>query len=433
MKNLVLGFSILFSVISSKAQTNSEKDFIGKNKAVITASAVDNPLFDKAFFDNRLFLFGENHGSSIPQSIDLGLFKLLYKKAGVRFYVAEVDATKAWMLNQYLKDGNSTWLNKVFASWKNENAQWANKENYQKFEQLRTFYLQLPEAGKFKIIGVDVPQDYSLLKEQMDTILKRKTFDKWQPQIDSLRNILDTATYENRKVVAQFSKQLLPEIIANQAFFTKKLTTNYLEFKHLITSFTHLSPTIKRDSVMFRNLQSQIAIFKLESKKMYGFMGFYHCLQANYEGSKPLACQLKEQGLFGGKIVSVQMLAIDSKTMLPYSGSIKQIMPKQYAQKLIDEETGFPKDGRYLPYGLSNDGQMMLIDGIGVLKEASLTNSVTLFRLTGTNSPYNTSNKLAEVTGFQTLKLLDKKTVTTSAFQYVLLFRNSGAATPFDL
>ncbi len=361
IKNLVLGFATLFSAFILKVQTNSEKEFINKNKAVVTATAIDNALFDKAFFDNRLFLFGENHGSSLPQSVDLGLFKLLYKKAGVRFYVAEVDATKAWMLNQYMKDGNSNWLNKVFASWVKENAQWANKEYYQKYERMRTFYLQLPATEKFTILGVDVPQDYSQLKEQMNAIIKFTSFEKWQPQIDSFRNILDTATYENRKVIAQFSKQFLPEIIANQVFFSKKLTTNFLEFKHLITSFTHLSPTIKRDSAMFRNLKSQLAIFKLASKKMYGFLGFYHCLQANYEGSKPLACQMKEQGLFGGKIVSVQMLAIDSKTMLPYSGSIKQIMPKQYAQKLIDEEPGFPKDGRYLPYGLSNDNQMKLL------------------------------------------------------------------------
>lgn len=434
MKNkMVLGFIMLITTIWLQAQTNIESEFISKNKAVITTSAVDNLLFTQDFFDNKFFFFGENHGSALPQSIDIGLFKLLHKKAGVRLYIAEVDATKAWMLNQYLKDGKSAWLNKVFASWKNENAQWANKENYQKFEQLRAFFMQLPATGKFKIVGIDVPQDYGLLQEHAAAILSLTSFEKWQPQIDSLRNLIDTANYKTRQVLATFSKQFLTTVIANKAFFLKKLKTNFPEFKHLITSFSHLYPSVKRDSIMFRNLQSQISIFNWQTKKMYGFLGFYHCLQADYEGSKPLACQLKEQNVSGGKIVSVQMLAIDCKTMLPYSGSIKQIMPKEYAEKLIDGVPGFPKDGRYLPYGLSNDNQMMQIDGISVLKESSLPNSITLFKLTGSNSPYNTNNKLAQVSGFQTLKLADKKTATTSAFQYVLLFRNSEAATPFDL
>ncbi len=79
---------------------------------------IGNALFDEAFYRNQFFLFGENHGSSQLQLYDLALLEHLHERAGVNYYIAEVDFTKAWMLNNYLSDGDTGWLDKVFASWK---------------------------------------------------------------------------------------------------------------------------------------------------------------------------------------------------------------------------------------------------------------------------------------------------------------------------
>lgn len=102
---------------------------------------------------------------------------------------------------------------------------------------------------------------------------------------------------------------------------------------------------------------------------MYGFLGLHHCLQTSYNNSEPFASLVKKSFEKGGKTIRTMiMFALDSETMLPYAGSIKQMMPKEYADKMLSAHPGFSQTGKYLPFQLSNDNPMMIVAGVSDLK-----------------------------------------------------------------
>jgi hypothetical protein len=429
MKNtLTILFLLTFFKGFAQNNTNEVSDYLNQNKEVVNIeNDSEIAIFDADFYKNKLFLFGENHGSSNPHLFDVKLFKQLYYKASLRNYIAEVDLTKAWMLNNYLKDGNEEWLKKVFKSWVEESSQWASKSNYAKFQNLHKFYQELPKNQKFTIIGIDVVQDYSLLKEYVNFLISNKK--NLTAELTSFVQMSDTITYAGRRKIGAFSREKLVKMIDYEGISKK----NIPQFKSLITSLSYVGAGMMRDSIMYKNLKSQIEIFGLETEKLYGFLGYYHCLQVSYEKSMPFAALLnKHEENFKKNIVSMQMMCIQSKVLLPYIDQVKKMMPQSYADKLRNEDPDFKNSKKYIPYEMSNDNSMMKIDGIEFLKSASEANSTTIFKLNAANSPFTKSKLLGEVTGFQTIRFTDKNTSTFEAFQYIVLFRNSKAGLPIE-
>ncbi len=436
MKILFSALLLFVTVYSfcQPADSASVNGYLRKNMEVLNLTKqLPIPFFDKAFLSNKLFLFGENHGSSNPQIVDVMLFKQLYTMAGVRYYIAEVDMIKAWMLNNFMKDGKDKWLQKVFASWVADTAQWANKSNYNKFYALRAFYTSLPAKDKFIFLGVDAIQDYSLLKEYTAYLFSNTHHMVGKPWLDSLKNITDTISYKERKSLGAFAARLSAQLKNNTTNLNKNAVTNAAALQHYIASLSFSGAGMYRDSMMYRNLKSLIDAYGLQDKKMYGFLGFYHCLQASYEKSMPFAAQLKHNStLFDGKIISIQMLAVQSKTLLPYMAQIKQMMPLAYAQKLRSENADFTQSTKYIPFDLSNDAPMMKVNGIENLKAVTLPESTVIFKLNNAESPYARCKLLGEVTGFQNVQLTSAASTTTDAFQYVILFRDSKAGVPVE-
>lgn len=408
------------------AQADSVTNYLKANHLDITSGIRKNSLFDTGFFRNQYFLFGETHGSAWPQRTDSILFTFLHRQAGVRHYIAEVDATKAHLLNQYLQTGNEEHLRQVFASWVRDTAQWANREHIEKWKELRTIYQQLPKRQKFEVVGIDVPQDYGLLPAYLRKLVGEKPWKRHQSLHDSLQQFIDSTPSRARFV--SFCKSLLPVLVKDSAAFQKYLGVSHLPFRHLVTSFTHLNAGLNRDAVMARNFQNAVQLFRWQEKKMYGFLGFFHTLQTSYNNNVPFAAWLKQMNM--GAVVSLQMYALDSETALPYLSGLRAVMPKAYADRMLQQHPSFPNDGRYLPYSLSNDAPMMAVDGIALLKVASQPNAVTLFKINSTNSPFGKSTLLSEIKGIQPVLRTNKEQTTINAFQYVILFRNSPAAMP---
>jgi hypothetical protein len=434
MKKFLLPL-FFFSLTAAAQVTDSAvyQAYLKNNMEVLDAEKqLPVQLFDAAFFASQLFLFGENHGSAVPLATDLLLFKQLHQKAGVRYYMAEVDDTKAWMLNNYLQTGNEQWLKKVFASWIADTLQWASKENEARYRGLRSFYQQLPAKDKFTILGIDLVQDYSLLKEQVHFYRSGKNAAAVKLLTDSLAAITDTITYPYRKQLGAYCRRLLQNINTNNKPYRQALGSNFTAFRHTVASFSFLGAGMYRDSVMYRNFKSLADKYPLAGKKLYGFLGYYHTLQISYDGRLPFAAHLQAGTPLSGKIVSIQMQAINCGSMLPYMAQLRQMMPASFVNKLRQDNPYFPVSEKYIPYNLSNDDAMMKVAGINNLKAVSAPNTATLFRLSNTGSPYHSSRQLMETTGFQTLKPTSAATFTTQAFQYVLLYRNSPAVLPAE-
>jgi hypothetical protein len=419
---------LLFSIVSYYSfSQNQFQDYLLKNKEVINLENQKTfNSFDTSFYQNNIFLFGENHGSAYPHDFDFLLFKHLYEKEKVRFYLAEVDHIKANLLNSYLKDGDEKWLKKVFQSWQKDIAQWNNESNYNKYKKLHTFYQSLPANEKFTIIGIDVIQDYSLVNQYVSTLLQNK-----KSKIALVNQFIattDTVSYKNRKITGQLARKIQQEIAANKQY-KKEFKKNFSAFELFIKNAGYTGNNMYRDSIMYRTFKDLDVFYGLQNKKVYGFLGFYHGLQTSYEKSMPFAAHLKKDTNYN-KVVSLQMLAIHSKVLLPYIDQVKKMMPPNYVAQLRKENPNFPVTDNYVPYEISNDNTMMKMQGIEDVKAVSEENTTTIFRINNPNSPYSTSKNLAEVTGFQSLKLTNEKSVTTDAYQYIVLFRNSPAGIP---
>ena len=409
-------------------QTN-EQEYLSLNQFnVDTGKLMNFQFLPEEFYSNQLFLFGETHGSSIPHQADVALFKQLYRKAKVRHYIAEVDPIKAWMLNNYLKDGDEQWLRNVFKSWQEEAAQWASRSNWQKYQQLREFYQTVPRKQKFEIVGVDLIQDYSLVQYYVKELFGSKQ--TGIELVDKFVSVSDTIKFEHRRILGELARNILSEFETSQVY-RKKLGRKSTDFRIFIQNAGYVGKGIYRDSGMFKTFSDIITLKHLTNAKFYGFLGFYHTLQVRYEGRFPFAASIKKNGLVRDQ-VSLQMMAIDSKVLLPYTQEVKKMMPASFVAQLRKQSPEFPFTERYVPYELSNYKPMMKVNGIEWLKALTNPNSVTLFKINSPGSPFRTNKSLGEVSGFQTLKMTDPQSVTTDAFQYIIFFRNSPAAFPLE-
>lgn len=428
MQKCCLILFIVFQSFSSLSQS-SDSTYLSTHTHEVELDGKEQFLFfDKNFYSQQLFLFGENHGSAQPHVLDVELFKHLYFKEKVRHYLAEVDVIKAWMLNQYLQDGDERWLTKVFKSWKAESAQWASEDNWNKYKKLRIFYQTLPKQQRFTIVGIDVIQDYSLVNEYLSNLFKSNISKLTDAKI--FVEIADTIQYNNKRILGVLARKIATDFNTNP-LYKKTLKKNFSDFEIFINSAGYVGNGMYRDSIMFRIFDDIVTKKKMQGAKMYGFLGFYHTLQISYEGRNTFAACVKKFSSIKN-VMSLQMLAIDSKVMLPYNDELKKMMPATYITQLRKENPDFAATEKYIPYDLSNDKSMMKVDGIEVLKKTTTANTVCFIQLNGNTSPYNSNKKLGEVSGFQTIKMTDKTNVTTDAFQYVVLFRNSPAAKPLQ-
>ncbi len=174
-----------------------------------------------------------------------------------------------------------------------------------------------------------------------------------------------------------------------------------------------------RDSIMLINFKNIVASKGLQHEKFYGYFGYSHVLQNGY-GKKdihPFAAKIKESDfLFSNKIQSMVCLTLDSDMYMP---------PNNQYPSPPDEKTRL----------FNLDGPFVLVSGIKDLKEVSNKNTITVFSLNNTDSPYRHSQKLAGVKaklfGNDVLPNNENQT-TTDFFQYVILIRNSKALTKLN-
>ena len=148
-------------------------------------------LFDEAFYANQVFLLGEAHGVARVQDVDFALLKHLNARAGVRTYVAEVDCSKAYFLNEYLRTGNDSTLRLIFRSWVAGTAQWGNADLYRKFQQIREWNQTLPKNRQIRFIGLDGLQDHPSAADYLTARLKgQRLRPALRTQLDSVVRLL---------------------------------------------------------------------------------------------------------------------------------------------------------------------------------------------------------------------------------------------------
>ncbi len=402
------------------SSTTTVTPMAGPRMADITNGIPDNlPVFDDAFYQNQLFLLGESHGFQRVQDVDFALLKHLNQRVGVRYYVAEVDMSKAYFLNQYLQTGNDSTLMRVFRSWVQETAQWANRDFFRKIQRIRALNQTLPAGRQIRFLGLDRIQDRALVADHLGELLAGKKLPASARLLtDSLRSRLTTKTPDSLR--ADLALRLLADMDENPATYQKTSGANLVtELRHLIQNVAYLKTLRSREKTIVANFQTFYKTMNLQTEKLYGLWGFFHVLQAPLpDGAKSFAAMLRESDLpVRDKIVSLACSYVGSKMMVPtaFLPPFWQEKGKTYSR--VDK--------------FNNDGPMMITDGIETLKAATQPNTVTLFKLAG--SAVGAQPIQIDYSPFMPKEqqmTFDPARPATDYYQYTVLIRNSDATEP---
>ncbi|MGG7551818.1 hypothetical protein ACQ7CX_14460 [Chryseobacterium arthrosphaerae] len=156
----IILLSILYLFISNRiflgSQDEKFTDYL-KNNQVQISDTMDGKLFDDDFYKSQVVLLGEVHGYADNQKLDEYLLKFLNKKAGIRYYIAEMDSIHASKLNQFLH-GNTKdqrLLREVVAAIQKRIPQQSSKELLQKWNTIYDYNQTLQDSLKITVIGVD--------------------------------------------------------------------------------------------------------------------------------------------------------------------------------------------------------------------------------------------------------------------------------------
>ncbi|MGY3091187.1 hypothetical protein ACVWYF_004253 [Hymenobacter sp. UYAg731] len=410
----------LASFAQTPAPAPAETVFAGVPQENITGEAPEFKLFDPQFYDNQLFFLGEAHGVQRPQELDFALLKHLNQHAGVRTYLAEVDAPKAWYLNEYLRTGQDSLLRRVFRSWVAENSQWGNQEFYHKIQRIRALNQTLPPARRIRFVGIDGLQDLPLTADYVRALLPRRPLSApLRGQLDSVMTLLRGNA---AAPLAGLTARTVRELEQPAARYQQLLgTDNYADLALLLRNITYAGQGLNREAVLFANFEAQYRIKQLAGEKLYGMWGLAHVLQSPVQGNFALlAARIRQSTLpLHDKVVSV-LCVFSGCQMLYQSASLPA--PWQTAGQ---------------PYSITekfnHDGPLVVLEGLAELKQRTAPGSSTLFRLDAPGAAsLRQPIRLRYAPGMPADQQLQfQAQVPAAAYaQYLLLVRDSGPVQP---
>ncbi|MEZ0486304.1 erythromycin esterase family protein [Fibrella aquatica] len=408
--------------IAGQQHTQAQSVLLPHQEIELTKDQPDFSLFDKAFYDNQFFLLGESHGFQRPQQVDLALLKHLNKRVGVRYYIAEVDPTKAYYLNQYLQTGQDSLLRLVFRSWIAETAQWANIDFFRKIQAIRAYNQTLPAKKRIRFVGIDVVQDRPLLAQQLRELTGfQASFQADQPRLDSLVTYLTAAPKKPDSLAAQVAMNWLAKIRNEAATYRNAPGQTMNELTAALTGLGYRKSIRRREPTLFANFRDAVSRLDLHDEKLYGFWGAYHVgLAPLSDGNKSFAAMVADSDLpMRSKMVSLLCRYVDSFMMVPTAFLPPFWQDKGKAYSRLDK--------------FNDNGPMMRIDGIDAFIDQSKPNTVTLFKLSGTLAGRQpiTATYSPFMPAEQRLQF-DTARPTTDYFQYIVLIRNSEMTQPLD-
>ncbi|MBO0936939.1 erythromycin esterase family protein [Fibrella sp. HMF5335] len=419
MPRFVFIFAAIVSFLCSFRITRAQIQSIPHQGIDLSGNA-GFPLFDKAFYDNQLFLLGESHGFKKAQAVDLALLKHLNQRAGVRHYIAEVDPTKAYYLNQYLQTGQDSTLRLVFRSWIAETAQWANGDFFRKIQAIRAYNQTLPAKKRIRFVGIDAVQDCPLVACQLVELTAASWPARDLALRDSLIHLLTMKPKRPDSLLAPFAQQWLTLLTEKPVDYKSVKPDKLTELQATLTTLVYRKTIKRREATLFANFRDALMRLGLQGEKLYGFWGAFHISQAPIsDGNKAFAAQIQASDLpMRGKTVSLLCRYVDSYMMTPtaYLPPFWQDKGKPYTR--LDK--------------FNDNGPMMTIDGIQNFIAQSQPNTVTLFKLAGTEAGKApiTATYSPFMPADQRLTF-DPKRPMTDYVQYIILIRNSDMTEPF--
>lgn len=344
--------------------------------------------------NTNLILVGEIHGFDEPSKFDVDFFKYLHKNHNVDHYIAEFDFIQADLLNKYLKTGKIDYLEKALNKWvviQGRN----NKDYFNKFVELQSYYNQLPEDDKFEFIGIDALRDGDLLNEFLITL------------------------YPTNSIVNNENKKTYLNMVDELIFSYQNNNDTLFILNHLKANLQYIQEKTNREEIMFQNFSNLFKEYQLEERKLYGFFGVTHVFQYRINGKHPLASKIRTSNLgFEDKILSLNFMMNDSYMVMD---------SKQLPSFMSD-------GGAYTRIPVSADNMLiMYIVGIKDLKRMTPKHHKSLIKMDHIDSPYSNTIRMSKtIQILPVTSILEMNDKGKPYVQYTIFVRNSDWAEPME-
>lgn len=210
---VLLYFWVSNAVYLGAADVNNVAYLLQNQKTL----SVENPagfaaeaLFDEDFYQSDIFLLGESHGFADVQKVDQLLLMHLNKKLGLRYYIAEMDSSKANRLNAFLSAAkkDTSLLKQLVVDIKNSIPQQSSKELYQKWASLYDYNKKLADSLKITVLGIDKNMYDSTSSISRDSIM-----------LLNFKHIITSRGLQNEKFYGLFGYSHILQSGINQANF----------------------------------------------------------------------------------------------------------------------------------------------------------------------------------------------------------------------
>jgi hypothetical protein len=348
--------------------------------------------------NSKLIMVGEAHGFEEPTKFDVHFFKYLNANFNVKNYFAELDFVQAEYLNRYLLSKDEKLLEQVLKYWvviQGRN----NRDYFDKYVNFQEYYQEVTEERKFRFIGIDKIQDWSLTTKYLNELI---------PPDQNIEPL------EFGK--EQFVERLLNQIDALTSFYSEN-TDTLLKISHIRKNVEFVRDKVNREEVMFSNFYSIYQKEGLGNRKVYGYFGLYHIFQYRINGAHPLASKIRQSDLgLENKMLSFNFLMNDAHMVTS---------SKRLPAFLRDE-------GAYTRMPVSADNMLvMYIYGIKDYKRMTAEHHKSLVKMNADKNPYTDSRRLN--TMFQLLPVTDLfelNDIGKPYTQYTIFVRNSDWAEP---
>lgn len=341
--------------------------------------------FPDGFYDNRLFLLGESHGSAAPQILDLELLTHLNARIGLVDYLAEVDPVQGDRLNAYLATGDEAVLDRVFDHWTEAGLQWGNRAFEDKVRAIRALNLTLPEDRRIRFIGIDSIHDWALVREWIEARGGSIDATAWEAGDLKARCALALAALEGR----------VDDAVG----------------RRLVDLLTRLSVNPHRETAIFETYVFVVRSGELGDRPAYGLWGIFHAMQGPVNGVLPFAARVTRSDLPArDATVTLAILSLDSAVQIP-------VRTPAGVQRLRRTE-------------FNVDGPFVKVQGSATLRAASRPDEILMFDFDGDDSPMRPGDFMTVRTSVAQDFNLDPSTPTSGYAQYVGVFRGSDWAAP---
>jgi hypothetical protein len=413
---VLLGGALLLAGPAARGQQVAGPFADAPRETLDLAGAPQFRLFDKAFYQNKVFLLGESHGVQRLQDVDFTLLRHLNQRAGVRRYLAEVDCAQAYYLNEYLRTGDEAPLDRVFAGWVGQPAQWGNADFRAKIIRIRALNQTLRPARRIRFVGIDGVQDYALLADYL-----RDLRASGRPLPPALATSLDSVQTALRTAPAQAAGLALRTRLAlaqggpaaRRALGAQALA----EVNYALTNLGYARTLPGREQQLFANYQAALPFWHLAHEKLYGLWGLAHVPQQKGLNFNSLAAYIRSSALPGhAKIVSILSTLAGCQMLMPSAGLPAAWRTPGQPYSVVDK--------------FNHDGPLVRLQGLEALKAVTQPGSTTLVRLDAPGAAaHHLPVQLSYAPGLPASQQMqfDPAQPATAYVQYLLLVRDSGA------